>query len=107
MEQSLSLFTPTYIIKNRDEEDVYMVEGPTSLCGCFKACCHCCASRDIVFRILDLKTDKQVDITFMKMSLLVCSIPFVSTGWEHQQEVEWSSEGGADKGGQIQHRFPN
>ena len=60
MEQSLSLFTPTYIIKNRDEEDVYVVEGPTSLCGCFKACCHCCASRDIVFRIVDLKTDQQV-----------------------------------------------
>ena len=60
VEQSLSVFTPTYIIKNSNEEDVFVVEGPTSLCSCFKACCHCCASRDIIFRIVDLKTDQQV-----------------------------------------------
>ena len=65
--------------QDAQEQDVFVVEGPTNICTCIKTLKHCCASRDIVFRILDLKTDKQVDITFMKMSLLVCSIPFVST----------------------------
>jgi len=60
VEQSLSIFTPTYIIKDAQEQDVFVVEGPTNICTCIKTLKHCCASRDIVFRILDLKTDKQV-----------------------------------------------
>ena len=60
VEQALSVFKPTYIIKDSEEQDKYMVEGPTSLCSCFMACCHCCASRDIIFRIVDIKTDRQV-----------------------------------------------
>ena len=60
VEQSLSVFKPSYVIKNRLEEEVYLVEGPTSLCSCLIACCHCCASRDIVFRIMDIRTERQV-----------------------------------------------
>ena len=76
VEQSLSILKPTYIIKVRScqgrniklfnqiqdaaDEDVFVVEGPTSLCSCFKSFCHCCAGRDIIFRIVELKTDRQV-----------------------------------------------
>ena len=48
------------IIKDAADEDVFVVEGPTSLCSCFKSFCHCCAGRDIIFRIVELKTDRQV-----------------------------------------------
>jgi len=60
VEQSLSILKPTYIIKDAADEDVFVVEGPTSLCSCFKSFCHCCAGRDIIFRIVELKTDRQV-----------------------------------------------
>ena len=50
VEQALSLLKPTYVIKDRDEVERYVIEGPTSLCSCFVACCHCCAGRDIIFR---------------------------------------------------------
>ena len=39
---------------------MFVVEGPTSLCSCFKSFCHCCAGRDIIFRIVELKTGRQV-----------------------------------------------
>ena len=47
-------------VQDAADEDVFVVEGPTSLCSCFKSFCHCCAGRDIIFRIVDLKTDRQV-----------------------------------------------
>ena len=67
VEQSLSIFKPSYIIKNNRDEDVYVVEGPGHLCSCFTTCCHCCASRDILFRIVDLKTDKQVGLVLARV----------------------------------------
>jgi len=60
VEQCISLITPTYIIKDKEGEDKFVVEGPGHLCSCFKACCSCCRSRDIIFRIVDINTDHQV-----------------------------------------------
>ena len=89
------------IIKDAADEDVFVVEGPTSLCSCFKSFCHCCAGRDIIFRIVELKTDRQVTSIidwWLWWRLL-------RTGWQYKQEVEWSSKGGSDQGRQIQHWF--
>ena len=68
VEQALSLLKPTYIIKDREEVERYIIEGPTTLCSCFLACCHCCASRDIIFRIVDIKTERQVGSISKKWS---------------------------------------
>ena len=68
VEQALSLLKPTYIIKDREEVERYLIEGPTSLCSCFMACCHCCASRDIIFRIVDIRTERQVGSISKKWS---------------------------------------
>jgi len=60
VEQSISFFTPTYIIKDKEGEEKFVIEGPTSMCSCFKSCCKCCSRRDVVFRIVDMASDRQV-----------------------------------------------
>ena len=34
----------------------------------WRRCCHCCASRDILFRIVDIKTERQVGCISKKWS---------------------------------------
>eukprot|EP00092_Neocalanus_flemingeri_P083446 GFUD01104737.1.p1 GENE.GFUD01104737.1~~GFUD01104737.1.p1 ORF type:complete len:277 (-),score=75.24 GFUD01104737.1:96-926(-) len=60
VEQSISLFTPTYVIKDRHGEEKFVIEGPTSFCSCFKSCCKCCRGRDVVFRIVEISSERQV-----------------------------------------------
>jgi len=62
VDQSISFFTPTYNIKDKHGEKKYVIQGPfqLSLCSCIETWCKCFKRRDIIFRIMDKTTWKQV-----------------------------------------------
>lgn len=59
VEQSMSLFTPTYQILDVDGQERFTIEGPSSL-SCCKKVCDCCKTRDVIFRISDSQTGREV-----------------------------------------------
>jgi len=59
VEQSMSLFTPTYTIHDGAGNEKFVVEGPSSI-SCFKSCCDCCRTRDVIFRISNSETGREV-----------------------------------------------
>jgi len=61
VEQKLTLFSPEYEVIDAADNVVYTIQGPMNCCSCLKCGCFgCCASRNIVFKIVSEASGEQV-----------------------------------------------